>query len=167
MSEKYLLVNNLDGQNRRWLEQNIAYKPQDLVILDWNEHQTEWRSKNMSMVISSFPTFVEKDGDSQFFVSNPIDWDDAINQLNWQKELLLNPENEIVQNEIKNKQKNRHLLHHCIQALQENNEEHKQYILESLGLSILATNEQIFDKMTELGADCEISRSRIISSVLL
>lgn len=103
MSERYLLVNNLDDQNRRWLQQNIGEKPSDVTILDWNEHQYEWQTKNMSFVISSFPTFVEKDNDLQFMVSNIIDWSDAINQINWQKDSMTYKDNETTMSVIQNK----------------------------------------------------------------
>lgn len=167
MSERYLLVNNLDGQNRRWLQQNIGDKPSDVTILDWTEHQDEWRKKNMTMVISSFPTFVEKDNDLQFMVSNIIDWSDAINQINWQKDSMTYKDDEAKISVIQDKKRSRQFIQYCMQFFQEQNEEHKLFILESLGLSALSTNEIVFQKMIEYGQGCEISSARLTSAVLI
>ncbi|NBV37783.1 MAG: hypothetical protein EBR94_11000 [Bacteroidetes bacterium] len=167
MSERYLLVNNLDAQNRRWLQQNIADKPSDVTIFDWNEHQEEWRRKNMTMIISSFPTFVEKDGDLQFAVSGIIDWDDAINQINWQKELLLYGDDEEKVNIIQKKTRARRFVQYCMQFLQEQNEDHKAFILQTIDLSLFSTTEDVFQKMIEFGQECEISSARLTSAVLI
>ena len=167
MSERYLLVNNLDGQNRRWLQQNIGDKPSDVTILDWTEHQDEWRKKNMTMVISSFPTFVEKDNDLQFMVSNILDWSDAINQINWQKDSMTYKDDEAKISVIQDKKRSRQFIQYCMQFFQEQNEEHKLFILESLGLSALSTNEIVFQKMIEYGQGCEISSARLTSAVLI
>lgn len=167
MSERYLLVNNLDGQNRRWLQQNIGEKPSDVIILDWNEHQDEWQTKNMSLVISSFPAFVEKDNNLQFMVSNIIDWSDAINQINWQKDSMTYKDDEATMSVIQNKKRSRQFVQYCMQFFQEQNEEHKLFILESIGLSALSTNEIVFQKMIEYGQGCEISSARLTSAVLI
>lgn len=167
MAERYLLINNLDGQNRRWLQQNLGDKPADIIVMDWNTHQEEWRSKKMVVTISSFPTLVERDGDSQFVVSDPIDWSDATRQVEWQKALLREPENAAIVEEVSRKKSARLLVRHCIQALQETDESHREYVLQSLGLTPLATEAQIMSKMTELGLHCEISPASLLAAVLI
>ena len=162
MSEEYLLVNLMDGHNRRWLEQHIGSKPQDVQIVDWNAEQERWRAKQLRLTISAFPTFVQTDGAMQFFVTQPIDWQDAYDTIARQKDALSSDgaTARVAQEYLDN----RLLLAIGLQAVHE--ERPDDYLLSVWGVAF--PSKAIFlSELISIGERCSIDSSRISQAYLL